>query len=227
MGIQAVRTEHALPADQYHAVRLTAAPADNVLEWLATFSDHAHIRLDCPLFRLPPAEVLAHASYFCAVLDSLRPSRALHALVQKGVSQLHAHNNKHSFTFLHLRIENDWLAHCQRWSHLAVTLSSFGHNCFDAQHLSMLCTCIACSSIFILRTIHGCKLQRMQDGIIRDNCFNNTFSLAEQFQGKGIDRISPLYIASSWREASTDIIEQVNMWLCMSVSQAVLMLTSK
>lgn len=49
----------------------------------------------------------------------------------------------------------------------------------------------------------------MQDGIVRDNCFNNTFSLAEHFEGKGIDKGSPLYIASSWKEASTDLIKKV------------------
>lgn len=53
------------------------------------------------------------------------------------------------------------------------------------------------------------KLQCLQDTVVHDNCFNNSFSLAEQFEGKGIDKSSPLYIASSWKEASPEIVRKV------------------
>lgn len=120
-SVHAVETKQAPPASQYHAVKMSDAPNSDVLEWLATFTDHAHLRIDCPLFRLPPTLVVAHAMHFWAVLEALRPSQALKALVDRGVAQLHAHMEGESFTFLHLRIENDWLGHCQRWSNIAVS----------------------------------------------------------------------------------------------------------
>ena len=119
-GILAIGSEAAPPPANYHSIRLLEAPSSNILEWLATFSEHAHLMIDCPFFRLPPTDIKAHAPQFWAVLDALRPSQPLNALVQKGVSKLRAHNRRKSFTFLHLRIENDWLAHCTRWSHIPV-----------------------------------------------------------------------------------------------------------
>ena len=91
-----------------------------MVEWLTTFSHHAHLKLDCPLLQLPPAEVVAHASYLWTVLEALRPSPILLSLVQTAVARLHAIGNTETFTFLHLRIENDWLGHCFRWSHYPV-----------------------------------------------------------------------------------------------------------
>ena len=61
-----------------------------------------------------------------------------------------------------------------------------------------------------LLTAHDTKFWTMQDNLVRDNCFNNTFSLAKQLDGKGIDMGSPLYIASSWKEASIDIVQRVS-----------------
>ena len=118
--ISAVGTEHAPPAHQYRNVSLSDAPAGDMLGWLANFSDHAHVRLGCTLLQMPSAEVVAHASYFWAVLESLRPNEVLRGLVQRAVTQLHSLGNRESFTFLHLRVENDWLAHCFRWSHWPV-----------------------------------------------------------------------------------------------------------
>lgn len=51
----------------------------------------------------------------------------------------------------------------------------------------------------------------MQDGIVRNNCFNNTFNLKEHFEVKGLDKSTPLYIASSWKETSAQIVKKVNM----------------
>ena len=48
-----------------------------------------------------------------------------------------------------------------------------------------------------------------QDGVVRDNCFNTTFNLAEHFRGKTIDQDSPLYVASYWKEASTSLVKKV------------------
>ena len=122
-GIEVVSADVAPPATHYHAIRLLNAPDGDILEWLETFAEHAHLRIDCPYLRLPPSEIKAHAAYFWAVLAALRPSQALQALVQKGVSKLrgmHDSRSNKSFTFLHLKVENSWLAHCERWSHIMV-----------------------------------------------------------------------------------------------------------
>ena len=50
----------------------------------------------------------------------------------------------------------------------------------------------------------------LRDGMVRNNCLNNTFELAEHLSSKGVDKQYPLYIASSWEEASGEIVEQVN-----------------
>lgn len=52
-------------------------------------------------------------------------------------------------------------------------------------------------------------LLSMQDGVVRDNCFNNTFNLAEHLENKGIDKVNPLYIGSFWEEASPYIVKKV------------------
>lgn len=119
-GILAVGPEHAPPAKHYHGIKSRHAPDGDVLKWLATFSDHAHLTLDCLFLRLLPTQVKTHASVFWAVVDAIRPSQALSTLVQKGVQEVSTHSNRSSFTFLHLRIENNWLEHCQRRSRLLV-----------------------------------------------------------------------------------------------------------
>ena len=49
----------------------------------------------------------------------------------------------------------------------------------------------------------------MQDGVIRNNCFNNTYNLDTYLQSKGVGREVVLYVASSWREANTEIVRKV------------------
>ena len=54
------------------------------------------------------------------MLEALRPNQVLSSLVQRAITQLQTVGEEHTFTFLHLRIEDDWLGHCYRWSHYPV-----------------------------------------------------------------------------------------------------------
>ncbi len=49
----------------------------------------------------------------------------------------------------------------------------------------------------------------MQGGGVRTNCFNNTFGLSKHFESKGIDKANPVYIASSWKQTSSQMVKQV------------------
>lgn len=43
------------------------------------------------------------------------------------------------------------------------------------------------------------------DGIVRDNCFNNTLTVARQLASAGFDKAVPLYAAAHWAGADPAI----------------------
>ncbi len=121
-GIVAIETPEAPPAELYTFVAMKNAPADP-LTWLRGEGANAtHLRIDCAFFRLPPAMVLSNSKHIWAVLDALRPSAGLAEHVQSGVAKLRSLDvSKTNFNFLHMRLENDWLGHCNRWGSIPVS----------------------------------------------------------------------------------------------------------
>lgn len=122
-GILVIEPDNAPPMDQFGAtVSLAHHPADP-LGWLASFANSTHLEIDCPFLRLPAAVVSANAKQFWAILEALQPSSRLEKYVKAGNQKLRTLSQNASnmtFAFVHLRIENDWLGHCNRWGHLAV-----------------------------------------------------------------------------------------------------------
>ena len=50
-----------------------------------------------------------------------------------------------------------------------------------------------------------------QDGVVRNNCFNNTYSLDQYLRRKGVGPETVLYVASSWKEATTEVVRKVGL----------------
>ena len=120
-GIVVLEPGAAPPLDRYNFVAMKEAPADPI-PWLQERGINAtHLSIDCAFLRLPPALVQNHANSFWAVLRALIPSPHLAAYVQAGIAKLRSFDANHtSYNFLHVRLENDWLAHCHRWGSIQV-----------------------------------------------------------------------------------------------------------
>ena len=167
-GIVAIEPSDAPPVGLYTFVAMKNAPEDP-LTWLQGEGANAtHLRIDCSFFRLPPAMVMSNSKHIWAVLGALRPSATLSAYVQTAVAKLrNLDTSKADFNFLHLRLENDWLGHCNRWGSIPVRPSVELHflflNCTSArQHhagtpskcLKSDCVCRMASSEQIASTTH-------------------------------------------------------------------------
>ena len=123
-GILAIEPEDAPPLDRYTAFASLAHPPPDPLGWLQSFSNFTHLRIDCPFLRLPTPQVKTNAKHFWAVLNALKPSIHLSKYVQIGIQKLRSLSlggSTSDYNFLHVRVENDWLGHCQRWGHIPVS----------------------------------------------------------------------------------------------------------
>jgi hypothetical protein len=56
---------------------------------------------------------------------------------------------------------------------------------------------------------HCRRWTAIKDGVVRDNCMNNTRTVDEQLQDKGISPELPLYIASHWPDSDHDEVARV------------------
>jgi hypothetical protein len=79
-------------------------------------ADAAHVAMDCPLFKLPAWEqdMWQHTDLVWAVLDGLQPAPALAAEIHSAKTALCGMAATGSYSVLHLRLEEDWQAHCRR-----------------------------------------------------------------------------------------------------------------
>lgn len=107
---------HASPSRQaYHAVDISGM--EDPVEQLATkYKDAEHIRVGCPLFKLQSYYFTgSNQRIMWAVLNGLQPSKPLAKQASSLVKQLRGMTHHKAYNFLHLRIETDWVEHCQRW----------------------------------------------------------------------------------------------------------------
>lgn len=124
-GIVAVDPSEAPPFDRYTFVAMKNAPADP-LAWLRERgANDTHLRIDCSFLRLPPGLVQSNAKHFWSVLEALKPSPRLNEYVRTGVAKLRGlTSGSPTFNFLHVRLETDWLGHCNRWGTIPVRTRS-------------------------------------------------------------------------------------------------------
>ncbi|GIL48600.1 hypothetical protein Vafri_5079 [Volvox africanus] len=172
-GIRMLEPHEAPRPSAYTEVSLGALGA-NVSGALATTYGHLqHLSIDCPLFKMSPGEMNQRLDepIIWAVLDALRPSHLPYLYVetmQNAIKHLGAVNGKPAtrYNFLHLRLENDWVEHCKRWSNIP-------------------------------------------DGVVRDNCYNNTETIDVQLRLFAFSTNVPLYVASYWNDVEPERAKKV------------------
>jgi hypothetical protein len=76
-------------------------------EWIQ--SSYSHIHIGCPLLLVPTTIVEKYEGLLRALFNSLKPAFSLKKSISRALIKLE------TFNFLHLRIENDWIHHCEVW----------------------------------------------------------------------------------------------------------------
>ena len=163
LDIRVVTASEAPPLSSYSM----ASPPDlaKAIPGLLSYQSVRHLHIECPLWAIPGDKMLQEADTIKVVLAGLQPSEHLLKFVEAASKHLQGLSADGAFNFLHLRLENDWVAHCKRWSNT-------------------------------------------RDGIVRNNCFNNTFSLATQLSSKGFLPETPLFVSMHWPAADEDVLDQ-------------------
>ena len=133
-----------------------------------------HVAVDCPLFRLAPAVMVAEREFVLAMLDALRPAPALMARADAWLAPAlradapgggEGAGGEGAFNFVHLLIERDWLAQCYRWA------------------------------MFLPPDADGAD--RLDDDALRD-CPNDVRALPRTLRARGLDPSVPLFVAAEW-----------------------------
>ncbi|KAG2487834.1 hypothetical protein HYH03_013551 [Edaphochlamys debaryana] len=161
-GVRVLPPEEAPLFSVYNVVALGSLNGANMTASLQKYDDVANLAIDCPLFKLAPAEMdpVQDEPIIWAILDAMRPAPHVRKHVesfQAAIRRFGGSDGKPApkYNFLHLRMENDWVEHCKRWSSIP-------------------------------------------DGVVRDNCYNNTEEIDVQLRLFAFNTQVPLYIASFW-----------------------------
>lgn len=179
MGMGAVPQALAPPLSSYTQLSLAQVGMSG-LQLLEGHNSDPHVSLDCTLFKVPPTSMNSDndLTFMWAVLEGLVPNQHHQSVIKQAAAALHkihmsnmsnsrgqpirqSNQTRHVYNVLHLRIEDDWLFHCNRWSNI-------------------------------------------KDGIVRDNCYNNTDTIHEYLQAINISPDVPLYVAAYWPGVSTE-----------------------
>jgi len=164
-GLKVVLPSGAPPLTNYTHMSFQHIGFDG-LKPVRDHSNIPHVALDCTLFKLSPSSIEPEdLPLMWAVLDGLVPNAPHQKVVRQAITALHklhapAQTDQQGgsqlrFNVLHLRMESDWVAHCQRWGSL-------------------------------------------HDGIVRDNCYNNTDTIHAYLRLVNFPPSVPLYVAAYW-----------------------------
>ncbi|GAQ85030.1 hypothetical protein KFL_002180050 [Klebsormidium nitens] len=122
LGMQVLTPAEAPPLSEYVKVSFEGV-TDTVA---STERKHdLHVAIECAFLRLSRDVIKENEELFWAVLESLQPAKQYEEIVSHAVATL-AEGGRNGaepvgdgdgagFSFLHMRAENDWLAHCRRW----------------------------------------------------------------------------------------------------------------
>ncbi|KAG2499755.1 hypothetical protein HYH03_002687 [Edaphochlamys debaryana] len=180
-GLRVLGPDQAPAPDAYERVALEGLGWSVATPLQQTYNDTAHLQVSCPLFKMQGGDLRPEDdALMWAALDGLRPNPEASALVDQMTAaivrlgaQLRASGGRASaqaegqavagtgasagYNFIHLRIENDWVQHCERW-------------------------------------------EAIHDGIVRDNCYNNTDAIGERLALFGFSNATTLYVGSYWQD---------------------------
>jgi len=167
LGVRVLTGEEAPPLSEYKPVRLRSFQTNAAFLLERENGGDQHISIDCALFKLFPLDP-SHEEFAWGILEGLQPSMGVLAIInsaakaldgsgRSGVKGAHVAGAEQPWAFnvLHLRFEDDWVAHCRRW-------------------------------------------EAIRDGVIRNNCYNNTETVGEFMELVGVSKAVPLYVAAHW-----------------------------
>ncbi|KAL4421857.1 hypothetical protein ABPG77_001339 [Micractinium sp. CCAP 211/92] len=123
-----------------------------------------HVRVDCPLSKVPPDLVAKHEGLVLAALDALQPVSRLRDVVARAQQRLQGLSSAAAYNVLHLRAERSWVQQCAKWEGTA-------------------------------------------DGVVRDNCMNNTASVGDKLALHKVDKQLPLLLLAGEGEADADLLQ--------------------
>jgi len=185
-------------------IALSGSGAVDNMEGMLQLVPHArHVSIDCPLFRFSPDVLRSEEALVWATLRALRPGPKLAKLAKAYDKQV----GRKPFNFLHLRIEKDWLAHCKRCGGVGFGGFWVGQGCVisrggevrnrrvfpqpttpqDPPHLLPL-----------IQKNRWSTYGNVWDGVVRDNCYNNTLAIDAVLADRRFDPALPLYVAAHW-----------------------------
>eukprot|EP00798_Chlamydomonas_sp_ICE-L_P023584 gene23584-9112_t len=118
VGIEVLDSRDAPPNTSCTYVDISKLQGD-VVEGLAVHRSVNHLSIGCPLFRLDGLYFEGNNDHILwATLNGMRPNTHLDKIVSAITKKLKSESPDNRFNFVHLRIEDDWVLHCIRWSHI-------------------------------------------------------------------------------------------------------------
>ncbi|KAJ9509652.1 hypothetical protein QJQ45_011339 [Haematococcus lacustris] len=167
MGVEVVDVPDLLRA-QLHATAVDVSGMADVVDQLSlNYNSTQHISIGCPIFKLTASTFTGvNKRVMWAIADGLQPSQRLAQSINSIVTSMQRMTPSHTFNYVHLRMEGDWVLHCERWEHIA-------------------------------------------DGKVRDNCFNNTYTVDQVLEVMHVAKHVPLYVATFWQQADAKDADRV------------------
>ncbi|GIL68281.1 hypothetical protein Vafri_21570 [Volvox africanus] len=153
-GLRVIAPEEAPPMTSYTEVSLVPYGWSATAPLAQQYGNELHVAVDCPFLKIMASELTAADwEFLWTVLDALRPNPQAAAVLDLAVARMaqrrpnssregaagteassgsteaDAADGSSSFNFVHLRIENDWVAHCERWT--SIRDGVVRDNCFN------------------------------------------------------------------------------------------------
>eukprot|EP00798_Chlamydomonas_sp_ICE-L_P003118 gene3118-13131_t len=155
VGMEVLDSRDAPPISAYTFVDMNSLQGD-LVEALHVHRSVNHMSIGCTLFKLDGLYFSGRNNRILwTALNAMRPNKNIEKTVTAITKKLKSESPNKRFTFVHLRIEDDWVLHCIRWSHIP-------------------------------------------DGVIRNNCYNNTDTIDLVLEGLNVKNTDPVYVASFW-----------------------------
>ncbi|KAL4423983.1 hypothetical protein ABPG75_001284 [Micractinium tetrahymenae] len=170
-----------------------------------------HVRVDCPLAKVPPDLVAKHEGLVLAALGALQPV----ARLQEVVARWAAGQAAHSAGMLALRSAANHVAHPTQFPAspppCPAPLARLSARCRAQQRLQGLSGAEAYSVLHLRAerdwVQHCAEWEGTADGTVRDNCLNNTASVGDQLVLHNVDKQLPLLLLAGAGEADAELLQ--------------------